>query len=230
MGTIDKKTKLMEVDSDQVVRADWNFKYDGTDEEIEKISKSIIKDGSAGVLAVRMIEVDGKPFFEVMDGNHRLEAIKRHLQWPKIRVENFGVISDAEAVMVATRRNHQYFADDKIKHAKLMNEVVFKEFTSEELQEFSHYTASELESFKHFAEFQWETPEEKESSGAGEGSGGDKKQVIFLKVNQEVFNLWEKWLERAELITGLGNPERAFEFAVIEALNVPEEDLQCKEQ
>ena len=224
------KTKLQEVDAEEVIKAHWNYKYDGTPEEIEKISKSIAKDGSAGVLAVRMIEVEGKPFFEVMDGNHRLEALKTVLGLKKIRVENFGVISDAEAVMVATRRNHQYFEDDKIKHAKLMHEVVLQEFSPEELTEFSHYSMGELETFKHFSEFNWETPEQNSPSDSGDGSGsGDKKQTIYLKVNQEVFNLWEKWLERAELITGLGNPERAFEFAVIEALNIPEEDLQNKE-
>ena len=63
---------------------------------------SIEEDKSVGVLAVR--EIDGK--FEVIDGNHRLEALIR-MKWKKVPCENFGQITKAKAITIARRRNHK---------------------------------------------------------------------------------------------------------------------------
>ena len=112
-------TQLVEMNESDLVKADWNYKTDGTEEQIEKLMASIGVDKSVGVLAVRE---KGKKF-EVIDGNHRLEAIKR-LGWKKVPCENFGDISKAKAITIARRRNHKWFEDDVLAYAKLFKEDV----------------------------------------------------------------------------------------------------------
>jgi hypothetical protein len=216
------KTQIVKVKISELNHAEWNYKTSGTEEQIQKLMKSIQKYGP-GIPAVRHLEVDGKDVLEVMDGNHRLTAMQR-LGFEEVTVENFGEISQAEAVIITRNRNQNWFEDDKLMLANLMNDHVFNEYTMEELSSFMPETQESLGALKMLAEAEWSDPE----SGSGSGTGGgppDETKKIFLKVSEEVFNLWEKWLGRCENITGLENAERAFEFAVIEALNVPEEQL-----
>ena len=70
--------------------------------------------------------------YEVMDGNHRLEALKQ-LGWKKIAVENFGPISIAKAITIARRRNHSWFEDNLFKLGELYREHVIPEFGVDEL-------------------------------------------------------------------------------------------------
>lgn len=216
------KTQVVEMDVASLIEAEWNYKERGTEEQIEKLAKSITKDMSVGVLAVRQIEKDGKILFEVIDGNHRLQAIQ-FLKWDKVPVENFGEISLADAVTIARRRNHSWFEDDKLALAKLFTDVVFKEYEIGSLAEFMPDSEEALEGYKNLGEFDWSVPELNEPQ-AEVVSFNEKK--IFLKVPEETYNIWEKWLERCENITGLETPERAFEFAIIEALNIPEESFK----
>jgi len=221
-------TQLVEADVSDLIHADWNYKTDGTPEQIEKLMNAITEAGSCGVLAVREVKV-GKEFkLEVMDGNHRLTAIQ-NLGWKKVPIENFGRISKAKAVILTRQRNQNWFDDDRLKLANLFAIDVFPEFSMEHLSNILPETMESLESLKGLASVDWATP------GSGDGDGGGSSndydptvKKIFLRVPEETFNLWSKWLERCKDITGLGTPERAFEFAVIEALNVPEESLGAK--
>jgi hypothetical protein len=205
--------------------AKWNYKTDGTQEQLEKLAKSIEKYGP-GVPAVRIAEdEDGKEFLEVMDGNHRLTAL-RMLGIEEITIENYGHISQADAIILTRNRNQNWFEDDKLLLANLMVSHVFPETSMEELASFMPETVESLESLKLLGEAEWTPPtDNQDDNGGGSNNDLDNAKKIFLKVNEETFNLWNKWLERCESITGLDSQERAFEFAVIEALNVPEEML-----
>ena len=100
------KTQLAELSINDLIKADWNYKTEGTEEQIEKLITSIKVDKSVGVLAVREISIsedkDGMEVnkFEVIDGNHRLEALIR-MNWEKVPCENFGDISKAKAITIA---------------------------------------------------------------------------------------------------------------------------------
>ena len=127
------KTQLAELSINDLIKADWNYKTEGTEEQIEKLITSIKVDKSVGVLAVREISIsedkDGMEVnkFEVIDGNHRLEALIR-MNWEKVPCENFGDISKAKAITIARRRNHKWFEDDLLAYATLFKEDVLKEF------------------------------------------------------------------------------------------------------
>jgi len=216
-----KKTNIIEVKVESLIPAEWNYKVTGTAQEIEKLSKSISKDGSSGVFAVREVESDGQTLYEVMDGNHRLEAIQL-LNWETVHVENFGKISLAKAVTIARRRNHKWFEDDKLRLGQLMNEYVIPEYGIDDLIDFMPDTESDLLNFQNMANFDWTEPEIKADSATGLD---EQKKEIKLMVCEEVFNLWEKWIERASESGYLSSQERAFEFAIVEAMNVPVEKL-----
>lgn len=220
------KTQIVKTKLASLIHAHWNYKTDGTPEEIERLARAIESAGSCGVLAVREVNVDGEPMLEVMDGNHRLTAI-RQLGWEDVPVENFGQISEAKAIILTRQRNQNWFEDDKLKLANLFVTHVFPEYSKEALELILPESAQSLEALELLANATWEAPNLSDDNGSS-GSSNDldfNKKKIFLKVSEEVFNLWEKWLERTEQITGLDSQERAFEFAVIEALNVPEEQL-----
>lgn len=220
------KTKLELVNISEVICAEWNYKKPGEEEDIKKLARSISKDNSAGVFAVREVEKDGDIKLEVMDGNHRFVAVRDELKWKKVPVENFGKIDDSHAATIARRRNYNWFEDDKLKLAELMSKTVLPNSDINELLEYMPESEEDFNAYINLSNFDWQEPEEKEPS-IGEG-GGDKeqKQKITLFVNEEVHNLWEKWLERCQEVSELMSEERAFEFAVIEALNVPEERLK----
>lgn len=134
------KTTLKEIDINDVINADWNYKLDGEEEQIAKLKKSIERDGSAGVLAVRELE-DGK--YEAIDGNHRLRAL-RELGLKVIRAESFGDLSIQEAVTVAVRRNYEWFEADDSKLSNILSDIVAPEIDVDELAEFMPYDEDEL--------------------------------------------------------------------------------------
>tara|TARA_R100000458_G_scaffold11194_2_gene8944 strand:+ start:3844 stop:4371 length:528 start_codon:yes stop_codon:yes gene_type:complete len=145
------KTQLVEMDIEDLIPADWNYKSDGTPEQIEKLCNSIKEDDSAGVVAVR--ELDGK--FEVIDGNHRLQALKQ-LKWKKIPCENFGSISKGKAVTIARRRNHKWFEDDLLAYAELFKEEVLQEYDIDQLETFMPETKDEMLNLENILEFDWD--------------------------------------------------------------------------
>lgn len=214
------QTQIVRANTKDLIYADWNYKEPGTEEQIEKLAKSIAVDKSAGALAVREIIKDGVQLMEVIDGNHRLQAI-RFLGWEDVSVENFGEISIATAAVIARRRNHNWFDDDKLKLAKLFNDHVFKEYEISGLAEYMPESEESLEAYKKLAEFDWKEPEQKDLGGEVDGQ---KKVLIYI--SEETHNLWTKWRVRLKDCLGVEEEARAFEFAVIEALNVPEENLK----
>lgn len=217
-------TQIAKAKVEDLIHAEWNYKTDGTDEQIAKLMAAIAKQGSCGVLMVREIEKDGRAIFEVMDGNHRLTALRK-LGWQECPIENFGKISQADAIVFTRQRNEQWFEDDKLKLATLFSNEVFGEYSPEYLATILPDSLEQLESYKALANVEWVPPHAPDDNDSEAPPPDEKYKLVKLWVTEEVLNLWEKWLERAREVTGLESPARAFEFAVIEALNVPEEEL-----
>lgn len=137
------RTEAMNVEISELYPADWNYKTEDVPEYVRtKFKNSIVQDGSAGVLAVRQIE--GRDGYEVMDGNHRLDILTE-LGTQGIPVENFGLISEAEAITIAARRNHEWYPADPLKWADVLSNTVLKEFSFEALDEFMPQTRDILE-------------------------------------------------------------------------------------
>lgn len=66
--------------------------------------------------------------------------------------------------------------------------------------------------------------EDESKDGGKEGEDFDKK--IELKVPEETYNLWLKWNEKCKELLGYDNESKAFEFAIIEAMNLPESSVK----
>jgi hypothetical protein len=209
-----KKTQIVEIETKHLKPAPWNYKVDGTPEEIEKLIRSIRRDGSVGVLAVREIDDGG---FEVIDGNHRLQAV-RQMKWGKVHCENFGEISQAEAVVIARRRNHSWFEDDAQKFGKLLKDVVVPEIDVDELEQIMPDTADEMQRLIDLANFSFDNFDEGEHPDDEQGF-----KTLALKLPEDQFAMWKQWCDRCESLTEYNSPEKFFELAIAEALSTPTE-------
>lgn len=207
---------IIKVKLDQLVKAKWNYKTEGSPEIIKKLIQSATYQKSIGIPAVREI---GKDKYEVIDGNHRLDALLM-MGVKEIQVENFGKISKAEAVLIAKQRNTVWFEDDTIKFAELFRDEILKEFNIDKLEKMLPMNKDELEGFSKLLDFDWsqfdnaKAPEE------------NNYKVVRIEVPEETYNLWLKWKERCKELLGYDNETKCFEFAIVEALNIPEESLQ----
>lgn len=169
-------------------KAKWNYKTEGSDETIEKLIQSATYQKSIGIPAVREL---GKNIYEVIDGNHRLDAIVK-LGKKEIQVENFGKISKAEAVLISKQRNTVWFEDDTIKFAELFKNDILKEFTIDELEAMLPINRDELLSYNDILLFDWNQFSQNNTEDDQEIKG----KVIKIIVSDKVFNLWNKWKEK----------------------------------
>jgi hypothetical protein len=208
------KTQLANIDIKDLHKADWNYKTDGTDEQIEKLINSINQDKSVGVLAVRETE-DG---FEVIDGNHRLEAVSR-MKWEEVPCENFGLITKATAITIARRRNHQWFEDDLLSYSDIFKNDVLQEYSLDDLEKFMPDTKAEMMSIAELTDFDWDQFERNDDLD------DDPLKTIKLIVNDDIYQLWKDWLAKCQDMLGYDNPSSCFELAIIEALNTPIESV-----
>ena len=208
------RTQIVEIDTKELFPAKWNYKTDGTPEQIQKLCNSIKEDRSAGVIAVR--EMNGG--FEVIDGNHRLKAVKK-LRWKEVPCENFGEISKAKAITIARRRNHKWFDDDIIAYAEIFKTDVLDEYTIDQLEPFMPDTKEEMENLEKLLDFDWS---QFESNGEFEK---EELKTVKIVVNEDVYENWLNWKAKCQDILGYESESKCFEFAIIEAMNLPDESL-----
>tara|TARA_S200002703_G_scaffold8511_2_gene8546 strand:+ start:14629 stop:15246 length:618 start_codon:yes stop_codon:yes gene_type:complete len=200
--------KVETMNIDNLVKAGWNYKTDGTEEQINKLIKSIKYDDSAGVIAVRKLNDK----YEVIDGNHRLEALQR-IGWQQIQVENFGDISKAKAIIIARRRNHVWFDDDLKAFSDLIKNDVLPEIDTDTLKDILPDTPDEIDNLVNFGNFDWEEPIEKEPKD------DDGKKTIVVKVDESVYQMWQDWVKWCAEQTDYKSEPEAFEYLIIEAKN-----------
>ena len=200
---------LETVTIDRLIKADWNYKSDGTDAQITKLMNSITYDNSAGVLAVR--KVGDK--LEVIDGNHRLEALRR-LGWTNVQVENFGELSKAKAVILARRRNHVWFDDDLLSYSELFKEDILPEISLEELKTILPESEAEIDSILNLGKFDWEEPQKKQIENQ------DKEIYIKIKADEHLILKWQTFLNDCKEKTDHKTDSQALEFAINQAKSI----------
>ena len=66
-------SNFIKINQEDLIIADWNYKLKGDEHQNSKLSKSIKKLGTYGIIFAREIE-DSK--YEVVDGNHRAYILK----------------------------------------------------------------------------------------------------------------------------------------------------------
>lgn len=200
--------KVETMNIENLVKAEWNYKTNGTEEQINKLIKSIKYDDSAGILAVRKLNDK----YEVIDGNHRLEALKR-IGWQQIQVENFGDIPKSKAIIIARRRNHVWFDDDLKAFSDLIKNDVLPEIDTDTLKDILPDTPDEIDNLVNFGNFDWEEPIEKEPKD------NDGKKTVVVKVDESVYQMWQDWVKWCAEQTDYKSEPDAFEYLIIEAKN-----------
>ena len=222
------KNQIVDIPIDQLNKAPWNYKTDGTEEQIQKLANAIREANSCGVFMVREVQNEnGDWIFEVMDGNHRLDAARRE-EWKSVPCENFGRISQARAVILTRQRNQNWFDDDKLKLANLFSDYVFPEYEKDFLASILPETIESLDTLQLLANPNWQDPVIDDDEGSGGPMDGDQYKKILLTIPEETFNLWMRWKERLKKCAGVSEEFKAFEYAIIEAMNVPEEAWEQK--
>ena len=186
------KPQIVKSKVSDLIKADWNYKTDGTEDQINNLMEAIRFANSCGVLMVREIDIDGKIMLEVMDGNHRLEAIKR-LGWDMVPIENFGKLDQADAIVLTRQRNEQWFEDDKIKMSSLFNQFVFDKYNDVQLNNILPDDLTQLQVFKDMENVDWQAPEQTRPSGDSED-----ELKITIKVTPGAKKVWHRWQNNAE--------------------------------
>lgn len=221
------KPKIIEVSIDKLIPAEWNYKKD--DEKMAiKLKQSILEDKSAGIPAVREIKVKNKIIYEVIDGNHRLTALKELVEgndeWKNVTVENFGKIKLGKAVLIARRRNLQWFEDDIIKFAELFRDHVLPTTSIEEIQSYMPETIEELKQYEELLDFDWEQFSKSESQEID--IDGEKWIDVKIRLPEKVYIMYENEMERLRGIGETDSDIKAFEYMIVNSANTPAESLE----
>jgi len=141
--------KFVLIEVSKLTKAPWNYKEE--DEALqEKLKESIKRLGQVENIQIRELDTG---FYEVIDGNHRLDAFKA-LKLEKVVAYNHGKISLAEAKACSYQSNQFHFKTDAIKQAETIKDILAF-YTLEEAQKFLPHTQDELEGYKKLLDFDW---------------------------------------------------------------------------
>tara|TARA_R110002051_G_scaffold119328_1_gene192812 strand:- start:1717 stop:2352 length:636 start_codon:yes stop_codon:yes gene_type:complete len=208
-----KKYKLgfIEVPIDKLVKADWNYKTED-DKKQEKLKENIKRNGQIENILIRELDTG---YYEVVNGNHRLSVLKE-LKFEKVYTYNLGKINQSQAIRIAIETNETKFETDTIELAERIKEIssVF-----DDLDLTLPYTEQELENFRTLSDFNWEDFE-------GDGKGEDFDKKITITVSQDILDRWNELKNKFNGVLGYDNESKVFEFAIIEALNIPTESIK----
>ena len=216
MGKKGYKMGFIEIPIDKLVKADWNYKTEDPDKQ-EKLKENIKRNGQIENIIIRELETG---YFEVVNGNHRLTVFK-DLGLKKVMCYNLGSISEQQAMRIAIETNETKFDSDSIILGERIKELT-KEFELEDLVSTLPYTEKEIENFKTLTDFDWEQYADKEIDTFDDAF--DK--TITITTSNETFKRWLELKDRFQNILGYENESKVFEFAIIEALNIPIKSLE----
>lgn len=139
-----------DADLSLLVKADWNYKTEDS-EKSEKLKNNIKRNGQIENLLIRELPTG---FFEVVNGNHRLDVMKE-LGMKTAHVYNFGQLSDRQAMRIAIETNETRFQSDSIKLAELVKDIS-QDFTAEELSTTMPYTVQEIQDMEKLLDFDFD--------------------------------------------------------------------------
>ena len=179
---VEGRREIIVLPMSKIKKAPWNYKDKGSPGEIKRLAESIKRDKSAGVLPVRVMPGG---VFESIDGNHRYEAI-RLLKWKHVLAENFGKIDKAEAITIAQRRNHQWFADNPLKLGELMKNIVVPKISVDELKVFMP-EPDKIEGMITLTEFDWS-----QYTGANGKQSEVDAHSLRLELSSSQYKVWNR--------------------------------------
>lgn len=211
-----ERFKLIPID--KCVKAVWNYKNE--DESLtEKLIENIKRNGQIENILVRELDTG---FYEVVNGNHRLECMLR-LGAKKVVAYDLGKMTEAQAQRIALETNETKYQNDPLKLAGIVAELG-KQFSIEDLLQTMPYSQQEIENYIKMNSFDITTiqPVDEESSTGQEDKKG---KVLSFQCEEALVVAWEEWKQRCgvlhpELITD----ESLFLKAISAALDHTEND------
>lgn len=102
----------------KLVKAGWNYKVDNR-ELSEKLENNIKRNGQIENVIIRELDTG---FFEVVNGNHRLDVLNR-LGFDEVYCYNLGNISESQAKRIAIETNETKFTGKIDELAAIMKEL-----------------------------------------------------------------------------------------------------------
>lgn len=209
------KKGWLDIDISKLVKANWNYKED-SEKQTDKLIANFKRIGQVENLLIRKLDTG---FFEVLNGNHRIDVMKI-LKLKKAHVYNFGKIGLAEAQRTAIETNETTYSTNSIKLANIMTTLT-KEYPVDDLVNTMPYTKDEINNMGDLVNFDFNEFESKEDS-----DGENEFNIqIKLNVSHETNERWKELKSKMSEILGYKNESKVFEFAVIEALNIPDESI-----
>ena len=123
---------------EKLVKAGWNYKVDNQ-ELSEKLENNIKRNGQIENVIIRELDTG---FFEVVNGNHRLDVLNR-LGFGEVYCYNLGNISESQAKRIAIETNETKFTGKIDELAAIMKELSIEfddidltmPFSDDEMQE-----------------------------------------------------------------------------------------------
>lgn len=221
---------------ERLVKASWNYKEDNDDLK-EKLKNNIKRNGQIENILIRELDTG---FYEVVNGNHRTDAVKE-LGINEVVAFNLGKITQAEAMRVAIETNELKFETNAVKLAERIKEISL-EFNHEELSLTMPYNTTELENFSKLLSFdfaQFESNEEENNNSSSSSSGEsnidesedsetdilEEGNKLLIRVSPETMALWETWKDKCSEMLDLNDEQTIFEIAIGQALAIPEKKL-----
>lgn len=142
-------------------KALWNYKTDDP-ALLEKLKTNIAANGFIQNILVRKLNEE---YFEVLNGNHRLEAIW-HLGITQVTAYNFGTITQAQAERIAIETNETTFKPDHLKLAGLLRDIQQTK-PIEDLEASMPFDIEQLRRYNEMLDFHWQVAP-KESTNKSE--------------------------------------------------------------
>ena len=207
-----QRYKVLELN--KLVKADWNYKTEDSFKK-KKLIENIKRNGQIENILVRLLDTG---YWEVVNGNHRYDALV-DMGKRKVVVYDLGEITQEQAIRIAIETNETKFDSDQVRLSELVSELEGK-FGFDDLLETLPYTEDELQDLVDMGNFDWDDLNKDDHKFEE-----DEFKTISIKVPQSIYDLWKEWKDKASNIMGYDSEAKALEFAIVEALNIPEESL-----
>lgn len=190
------KKGFQEIDIEKLVSADWNYKRADQGSEdfsmLEQLKNNMKRNGQVENLLIRELDTG---FFEVVNGNHRLQVMKE-LKMKKAWVFNFGKITLAQAKLIAVETNETKFEADQAKLAALIQELKL-DFPVEDLSASLPFTDFQMKQFDSLTNFAWDDIQDPTASTLPTpDQQHDDFETITIKVPKDVAEQFHAVLKR----------------------------------